>query len=262
MELLDHEGVERRNGKVSAGSISAVWQTVILAAGNGIRMHSPHSLPKPLLPVAGRPLLAHTLEQAEAAGCREAVVIVGYGASAVRDFLQNFDTGLRLQTIDNPEYLRPNGLSLLRAEAYAAPRFFLQMADHVFADEVLARLAVPDAAPAEYARVLVDRSTGRRDIEEATRVRLHGRRVVAIGKGVERWDAVDAGCFLLDRRIFPALRRAAKIEEPSVSAGMRQLAAGGVLAAADLGSIPWVDVDTPDEHRAAERLMAQTLAAR
>ena len=59
---------------------------VILAAGEGTRMRPlSASLPKPMLPVAGKPLVAHTVDAAVRAGADEIVLVVGYEADAVRD---------------------------------------------------------------------------------------------------------------------------------------------------------------------------------
>ncbi|MFB6299215.1 MAG: bifunctional sugar-1-phosphate nucleotidylyltransferase/acetyltransferase [Halobacteriales archaeon] len=62
-------------------------QTVVLAAGEGTRMRPLTSTrPKPMLPVAGKPLLARVLEAAAAAGAERFVLVVGYEADAVRDY--------------------------------------------------------------------------------------------------------------------------------------------------------------------------------
>ena len=62
-------------------------QAVILAAGEGTRMRPlTETVPKPMLPVADRPLCAHTADAAVDAGASELVVVVGYEADAVRDF--------------------------------------------------------------------------------------------------------------------------------------------------------------------------------
>ncbi len=61
-------------------------QTVILAAGQGTRMRPlTETVPKPMLPVADRPLCAHTADAAVAAGASELVFVVGYEADAVRE---------------------------------------------------------------------------------------------------------------------------------------------------------------------------------
>jgi bifunctional UDP-N-acetylglucosamine pyrophosphorylase/glucosamine-1-phosphate N-acetyltransferase len=62
-------------------------QAVLLAAGEGTRMRPlTETVPKPMLPVANRPLCAHTADAAVSAGASELVVVVGYEADAVRDF--------------------------------------------------------------------------------------------------------------------------------------------------------------------------------
>ena len=54
---------------------------IIMAAGKGTRMKSP--LPKVLHPLAGRPLLVHVLDTAQALQARSAVIVTGHGAIEV-----------------------------------------------------------------------------------------------------------------------------------------------------------------------------------
>lgn len=62
-------------------------QVVILAAGEGTRMRPlTASTPKPMLPVADRPLVAHTADAAVEAGVDELVFVVGYEADVVRAY--------------------------------------------------------------------------------------------------------------------------------------------------------------------------------
>ena len=61
--------------------------TVILAAGKGTRMKS--KLPKVLHKVGGHPMLEHVMDAAEAAGCRDNVVVIGHGAELVRKLVGN-----------------------------------------------------------------------------------------------------------------------------------------------------------------------------
>ncbi|MDZ7745774.1 MAG: bifunctional sugar-1-phosphate nucleotidylyltransferase/acetyltransferase [Halobacteriales archaeon] len=59
---------------------------VILAAGEGTRMRPlTESVPKPMLPVANRPLVAHTADAAVRAGADRLIFVVGYEADRVRD---------------------------------------------------------------------------------------------------------------------------------------------------------------------------------
>ena len=62
-------------------------KAVVLAAGEGTRIRPlSTALPKPMLPVADRPLVAHTVDAAIDAGAAEVVLVVGYEADAVRGY--------------------------------------------------------------------------------------------------------------------------------------------------------------------------------
>lgn len=55
---------------------------VVLAAGKGTRMRS--TLPKPLVPLAGRAIVLRLIDTLQAAGVDDIVVVVGHGADEVR----------------------------------------------------------------------------------------------------------------------------------------------------------------------------------
>ncbi len=76
----------------------------VLAGGLGTRLRSVVAdRPKVLAPVAGRPFLAHLLEQLASAGVPETVLLVGYGAEQVRAaFGEQFD-GMKLRYSVEPE---------------------------------------------------------------------------------------------------------------------------------------------------------------
>ncbi|MFO7639317.1 MAG: NTP transferase domain-containing protein [bacterium] len=56
---------------------------VILAAGRSRRMSA--SVPKVLLPLAGRPVLSHVIESARGGGATRVIVVIGPGHEAVRE---------------------------------------------------------------------------------------------------------------------------------------------------------------------------------
>ena len=58
---------------------------VVLAAGKGKRMNS--KLPKVLHRICGKPMVAHVVAAAKAAGVKSLVVVIGHGAQQVRDSL-------------------------------------------------------------------------------------------------------------------------------------------------------------------------------
>ncbi len=234
-----------------------VTQTVILAAGSGSRLATTRGdVPKPLMTVAGVPLIVHALEHACASGCDEAVIVVGYEGARVKETIAAMHAPLRLLFLENPDYAAPNGVSLLASEEAAAPTFYLQMVDHLFSIPALPRLSASPLTAREAGRVLVDSEPSQHiDLDDATKVQLAGTRVAAIGKGLRSWDAIDAGCFLLTHAVFDALRSVPVGEGRTVSAGMRRLVTEGLLRAVDLHGAEWIDVDTPADREVAERLL-------
>ncbi len=62
----------------------SVKRAVLLAAGRGTRMRDlTESLPKPMLPVQGKPILEHILTGLRAAGVSDVLIVVGYRADVV-----------------------------------------------------------------------------------------------------------------------------------------------------------------------------------
>ncbi len=65
---------------------------IILAAGKGTRMNS--DLPKVVHPVAGRAIVWWVVDAVRAAGAERTILVVGYGADAVRDVFAGDDADI------------------------------------------------------------------------------------------------------------------------------------------------------------------------
>lgn len=64
-----------------------IRKAVLLAAGRGTRMRElTLDVPKPMLPVRGRPILDHIVTGLKSAGVAEVLVVVGYRADVVTDY--------------------------------------------------------------------------------------------------------------------------------------------------------------------------------
>jgi bifunctional UDP-N-acetylglucosamine pyrophosphorylase/glucosamine-1-phosphate N-acetyltransferase len=75
--------------------VSEPLNVVILAAGQGKRMHS--ALPKVLHPLAGRPLASHVIDTARTLQPRALCLVYGHGGELVRDALHSPDLVFALQ---------------------------------------------------------------------------------------------------------------------------------------------------------------------
>ncbi|RMH20635.1 MAG: hypothetical protein D6701_03605 [Gemmatimonadetes bacterium] len=228
-----------------------VTRALVLAAGLGSRLRS--DTPKPLLPVLGVPLLARTLFTLREAGVTDAWVVVGYEAErVVQGMARWMRPGLRVHWVHNPEWERPNGISVLAGEAHLDEPFFLTMTDHLFQADVPRSLAAQ--GPGGGLNLAVDYDVdGVLDLDDATKVRVRDGRIEAIGKQLETFDAIDTGVFLASPELFAALREAVAEGEESLSAGVQRLAARGQARVTDVTGCMWQDVDTPTDFAAARR---------
>ena len=68
----------------TAHTVPDVRKAVLLAAGRGTRMRElTDDLPKPMIPVRGKPILLHIVEGLKAAGIERFLIVVGYRAEVV-----------------------------------------------------------------------------------------------------------------------------------------------------------------------------------
>jgi len=82
-------------------------QALVLAAGQGVRMGPlTENRPKPMLPVAGRPFLEHTLVALRDAGIGDVTILTGYHGATIKDrFGNGSGLGIRIRYIVQPQRL-------------------------------------------------------------------------------------------------------------------------------------------------------------
>lgn len=113
---------------------------VILAAGMAKRLRPlTDERPKCLLTVGERTLLQRTMDAQIAAGITEWVVVTGYRANMIRDFLTQHYPQLTIHFIDNPDYAHNNNIfSLWLTRPYTDGKDFLLMdSDILFDPQIL-----------------------------------------------------------------------------------------------------------------------------
>jgi 1L-myo-inositol 1-phosphate cytidylyltransferase / CDP-L-myo-inositol myo-inositolphosphotransferase len=242
------EGIERApSAPLLEGPVG-----VILAAGSGSRLGG---LPKPLARVAGLTLLERTVATFRSSGLERIIVVVGHGSASVCEFVAG--RGLDVELVENGDFQLGNGSSVLVGGRAAAGRFLVGMVDHVVEREAVTRLL---ASRAPFA-LAVDSQPRYCDVEEATKVRLAGGRVVAVTRELDEYDAVDAGLAVCDLVVVASAERSLLAGETTWNAVKRRwLAEGGEIEAVDLEGLFWIDVDTPGDLRRAERLVLASAA--
>jgi choline kinase len=100
------------------------------------------------------------------------------------------------------------------------------------------------------------------DLDDATKVKIEGDQLIAIGKQLDDYNAIDTGMFLCSDEIFTYLEAAQRDGDCSLSDGVRLMAADGKVRAVDIGDAWWQDVDTPEMLARAEQDSARLLRQR
>jgi choline kinase len=225
---------------------------VIIAAGQGSRLRS-LAPSKPLADVAGRPLIDHVLSRAQAGGATQFVVVTGYEAEGVEDWLAA--SAFPATVVRNEAWDRPNGLSVAAAaEAVAGEEFLLLMSDHLFDPAILAALVALPEGPALTLAVDYAIDNPLIDLDDATKVDVaEDGRIRRLGKTIEGWNAIDAGAFRATPALFEAIRASiAAGGQGSLSEGVQRLADAGAARVMDIEGRWWTDVDDPRAHAVAE----------
>jgi N-acetyl-alpha-D-muramate 1-phosphate uridylyltransferase len=109
---------------------------MVMAAGLGKRMRPlTATRPKPLIEVAGRTLLDHSLDRLRAAGVRKAVVNVHYLADALEAHLKNRVKGIEIAVSNERDQLLETGGGLVRAlPLVEADPFLVVNSDNLWVD--------------------------------------------------------------------------------------------------------------------------------
>jgi 1L-myo-inositol 1-phosphate cytidylyltransferase len=256
--------------------MNSISEAIILMAGEGSRLRHGYggqarlrganeTLLKPFVPVLGRPLISYTLDALIRAGIKTINFVVGYEKermiAQVRDLVRP-DIGASF--IENRDWQKQNGISLLAAADSVARPFLLAMSDHLF-DRVIVDLLI-ESSDVAFLNMAVDRKVDSIfDLNDAMKVRTRGNRVTHIGKELRGYNAIDIGLFVCPLEIFDYLERAKSRSggnDCSLADGVRLMAGDDKVRAIDIGDASWQDVDTPEmlQHAADQVNKSRRLA--
>ena len=114
---------------------------IVLAAGVGRRLHGRSGgLPKCLIEIGGRSLLARLLDGLAAAGVHEAIIVTGFGDEPLRAAIGDGPPGLRVRYAFNPRYEEGAILSLWTARDALDGPVLVMDADVLCPPSLIARL--------------------------------------------------------------------------------------------------------------------------
>jgi 1L-myo-inositol 1-phosphate cytidylyltransferase len=243
--------------------MAPIHEAVILMAGEGSRLRgSNKTLLKPFVPIHGRPLISYTLDALTHGGITSVNFVVGYEAERmIAQIKQLLPSGLSASFIQNRDWRKQNGVSLLSAAGHVAGPFLLTMSDHLFEHAIVDRLF--DSFAPGFLNIAIDRKLDSIfDLDDAMKVQTRGNGIMDIGKNLRDYNAIDIGLFVCPLEIFDYLERVksgSHQKDCSLADGVRLMARSNKVCPVDIGDGWWQDVDTPEMLQYAEEQMAKRM---
>lgn len=247
---------------------------VILAAGMAKRLRPlTDTRPKCLLKVGERTLLQRTVDAMLAAGVTELVVVTGYRANMIRDFLtdrylspaaDNAPSAITIHFIDNPDYAHNNNIfSLWLTRPFTDGHDFLLMDSDILCDPAIipAVLSVDGSALALNRHELGD--------EEMKVVADGDGRIVEISKTCRPEDAAGESVGIehmtadystaLFRELQQMIEHEGLIDIFYERAFERLIPQGHTFRIVDTTNLFSIELDTPEDFDNAQRLIPAEL---
>ena len=238
---------------------------VILAAGMAKRLRPlTDERPKCLLTVGQRTLLQRTVDGIIAAGISELVVVTGYRAQMIRDFLTSHYPDLTIHFIDNPDYAHNNNIfSLWLTRPYTEGRDFLLLDSDILFDPQI----IPAVLSAEGSALALNRhELG----EEEIKVIVDDQnRVVEISKvcSIEQAIGESVGIEKMEADYSAALFR--ELEQMIEGEGLidifyerafeRLIPQGHTFTVVDTTKYFSIELDTVEDFENAKKLIPESL---
>jgi D-glycero-alpha-D-manno-heptose 1-phosphate guanylyltransferase len=233
-------------------SASAYPPAIILAGGYGMRVRELYpDLPKPMIPVSGRPFIAHLVEYLVRLGIPEVYISTGYKGNKIEEYFAPSDS--KVFCIQESEVLGTGGaVALVLSQIKHGDVFLVMNGDSLSpvnltamltrlpkADAVVAATTVPDSG--RYGTLCIDASGFLKGFHEKKQTSAAG--------------LVNAGVYLLRRSLFPELPPSRPI---SLESGyFPEWIAAGKHIAVTANDAPFLDIGTPESLNMADAFLRQ-----
>ncbi|KPK99694.1 MAG: hypothetical protein AMJ91_06770 [candidate division Zixibacteria bacterium SM23_73_3] len=243
-------------------------KAVILAAGDGGRFGNlTKDKPKPLIQLLGLSLIERAILTTKQVGIKEFVVVIGYLGDKIKADLRDGEKfGVKIDYIENKEWQRENGVSVLKTKKLLNEKFILLMSDHIFDVRILKELVDYDNMRSSVI-LAVDR---RELLPGDTKVLEKKGKIVDIGKDIEESNCIDTGIFSCSPKIFSYLEEALKEGKTELVDGVVRAAKNEDAEIFDITQINsyipsmrkeikafFIDIDSKEDINEAKKLLIE-----
>jgi mannose-1-phosphate guanylyltransferase len=222
-------------------------QALVLAGGEGTRLRPlTHTVPKPIMPLAGRPFLTFMLDWLRGHGVDDVLLSCGFLAHAVEDVLGDDYEGMQLRYVHEDSPLGTAGPMRLAAdEGLLAERLLVLNGDVLTDMDLTAQLAFHDQAGAKatLALIAVEDTSSYGVVptrEDGSVIEFREKQ-----PGPAPTNRINAGAYVLEREVverIPAGRSVSFEREVFPT-----LVDDGLLYGFDQEGY-WIDIGTPERY--------------
>lgn len=217
-------------------------KAVILAAGEGTRLEPLTNVrPKPMIPVANRPLLEHVIEAVAEAGIDDIVLVVGYKRERIQShFGDGDDWDVNIEYAAQEKQLG-TGHAVLQAEEFVDGEFIALNGDRVIDPDAIRQLievhsdsdepvmaVTRSASPSNYGVVELDGQYVENILEKPPEHAIPT-------------DVINAGVYGFGEHIFDAIRSTDQEGEVALTTTLQRLAEDGSVRAVRFRGL-WLDL--------------------
>ena len=227
-------------------------QAVLMAGGRGERLRPlTDEMPKPLLPVAGKPIIDYNIEELEACGIKKIFVTVNYLGNMIIDHFSTRKGRASVECVTEPRHLGTFG-SLAYVEGIETEDIIVMNSDllsvidfesmylhHRASGSVFTIASVPYSVSVPFAIM-----------------RLEGERVRSLEEKPTYNYFANGGVYILKRDLISRINRGDYVDAPDFITAL-------INDNLSVGSFhidgTWIDIGSPDDYRLANELASRKL---
>ncbi len=228
-------------------------KAIILAAGMGSRLsHLTEKVPKALISVGKKPLLAHSIDVLKDNGIRDFIIVTGHKAYKIRKYVEENFEEVNVEYVHNHRYDETNNIySLYLAIGEVKAPFYILNSDIIFHPEIFENI---HSSNKRNLTISVDfrETLGK----EEMKVKVDGERVVAISKKLnpQEADGEYIGITKVTKKsgdqLYECVSETIEIHGRRVfyeHAFQRMIEKGYEINYSKTSGLPWTEIDTIED---------------
>lgn len=242
-------------------------KAMILAAGLGTRMGElTRDMPKPLVAVAGRPMLLYAVDNLKRAGVTELVINTHYKSELLQEFIESQSNfGMQVTISHEPELLDTGG-GILNARVYLEDAdFFLVHNADVYSEIDLAQLVAEHCASGAIATLALKGRNTTRGLLLTSKMELCGWEHTGKGQRVLANAILETtpmesygfcGVQVISREFLSLVARDNQKRFSLIDAYLAAVSAGYRVVGFDIGATAWFDMGSAEKIAEVEAFLA------